>query len=426
MPPVAPARRAVRGLRARAVLRGAVRLLRLQHLHRDRARRRWVAGGVRRPRGRRGRGAPAARSGPDRPPVETVFFGGGTPTLLPAARPGARSSAAIDDRRSGSRRAPRSPPRPTPTASRRRAWPRCARAASPGSPSGCSRPCRTCCRCSSAPTTRPGSPQAVRLGAGGRLRAGEPRPDLRDAGGVPRRLGGLDRRRPGVRAGPRLGVLPDRGGRHPPRPPGAHRRDPGARRRRPRRQVRPGRRRLRGGRAGAGTRCPTGRATRPRAAGTTSSTGPARAGGASARARTRTWRGSAGGTSSTPARTPPGSPPASRPAQDGEVLDERDPRDGAGAPGGPPPRRPAARLAGRPRWSTTSSPAGSPTSTGTGSCSPAGVGCWGTRWCASWWGEGAGFPGRPGKPVAGRRCFARPPPGLPTSLADSLRPSTRC
>ncbi len=48
-----------------------------------------------------------------------------------------------------------------------------------------------------------------------------------------------------------------------------------------------------------------------RAAGTTSSTGPARAGGASVPARTRTSRGSGGGTSSTPARTPPGSPPGS-------------------------------------------------------------------------------------------------------------------
>src|SRR6266536_2593233 len=53
----------------------------------------------------------------------------------------------------------------------------------------------------------------------------------------------------------------------------------------------------------AGTRCPTGPATRRPGAGTTCSTGPAANGGASARARTATWAGSAGGTSSTRART---------------------------------------------------------------------------------------------------------------------------
>ena len=77
-----------------------------------------------------------------------------------------------------------------------------------------------------------------RLGAGGRLRAGEPRPDLRHAGGVGRGLADLGRGGPGLRAGPRLGVLADRRGRHPPRPSGAHRRDPGAGRRRPRGEVR--------------------------------------------------------------------------------------------------------------------------------------------------------------------------------------------
>ena len=59
-----------------------------------------------------------------------------------------------------------------------------------------------------------------RLGALGRLRPGQPGPDLRHAGGVAGRLGGLGRRRPGPRARPRLGVLADRRGGHGPGPPG--------------------------------------------------------------------------------------------------------------------------------------------------------------------------------------------------------------
>ena len=51
------------------------------------------------------------------------------------------------------------------------------------------------------------------------------------------------------------------------------------------------------------------RTTRRPSAGTTSSTGPAATGGASARAPTRTWPGRGGGTSSTPRRTPSGWPP---------------------------------------------------------------------------------------------------------------------
>ena len=73
---------AVRVLRARAVLRVALRLLRLQHV---RARGAGCRAGrrLRRRRARRDRprGAGARRSVPR---VDTVFFGGGTPTLLPA------------------------------------------------------------------------------------------------------------------------------------------------------------------------------------------------------------------------------------------------------------------------------------------------------------------------------------------------------
>ena len=159
------------------------------------------------------------------------------------------------------------------------------------------------------PHPRPG-PGARRggLGAVGRLRPGQPGPDLRHAGGVAGRLGDVARRGAGLRARPRLGVLADRRGRHRPGPSGPPRRAADARRGRPGRQVR---------------RSPTSGSRRPgsswyevsnwarddarRAAGTTSSTGPARTGGASARAPTRTWGACGGGTSGTPRRTPTGS-----------------------------------------------------------------------------------------------------------------------
>ena len=71
-----------------------------------------------------------------------------------------------------------------------------------------------------------------------------------------------------------------------------------------------------------GTRSPTGPATRPPAAGTTSSTGRAATGGASGRARTRTSAVCAGGTSGTPPPTPPGSRRGVSPAEGREVLDD--------------------------------------------------------------------------------------------------------
>ena len=76
----------VRVLRARAVLRDPLRLLRLQHLHRHRARRR-CAPRRRTPRPRSPRsGWPAGVLGDAATGrCATVFFGGGTPTLLPPA-----------------------------------------------------------------------------------------------------------------------------------------------------------------------------------------------------------------------------------------------------------------------------------------------------------------------------------------------------
>lgn len=79
--------------------------------------------------------------GDDPRPVRTVFVGGGTPTLLPAADL-VRMLAAIR-RSSGSRTTRRSPPRPTRSPSTRPTWPRCARAASTGSPSACRAPSST-------------------------------------------------------------------------------------------------------------------------------------------------------------------------------------------------------------------------------------------------------------------------------------------
>ena len=135
--------------------------------------------------------------------------------------------------------------------------------------------------------------------------AGQPRPDLRHAGGVAGRLGDVARGRAGLRARPRLGVLAHRRGRAPPWP---------------------------GGSRAASCRCPT-RTTSPTS--TSSPTSGSRrrglgwyevsnwarddasalpaqpplldrrpTGGASARARTPTWAACAGGTSSTPRRTP--------------------------------------------------------------------------------------------------------------------------
>ena len=128
--------------------------------------------GARRERGDlRRRGARASSTSPPgcwapAPPVDTVFVGGGTPTLLPAAD----LVAVLDGIRDRFGLAPdaevtteANPDSVTPEASR--CWPP---AGSPGCRSGCSRRCRTCCGPSSAPTTRPASrPPWRRAGAPG-------------------------------------------------------------------------------------------------------------------------------------------------------------------------------------------------------------------------------------------------------------------
>ena len=236
-----PARRwpswrpSARGLRARAVLPGALRLLRLQHLHRRRSS----------AAARRGRRTPRPRSReielrpavlPGAPPVETVFFGGGTPTLLPPRGPGRDPGG--DRRRFGLAAdaevtTEANPDSVTAGASaelRDGGFNRVSFGMQSAVPSGAGR---------ARPHARP-RPGAAggRLGARGGLRAGQPGPDLRHAGGVARRLADLGRRGAGLRAGPRLGVLADRGGRHRAGPAGALRRAADAGRGRPGRQVR--------------------------------------------------------------------------------------------------------------------------------------------------------------------------------------------
>ena len=152
----APTARAVRRLPARAVLHGALRVLRLQHLHGDRAGRRREPGRLRDDRAARDRARRPghARAGLPRRPVSTVFVGGGTPTVLPADGP-----------RAHARRRPATPGASPPDAEVTTeanpdsvtpgvAAPRWPTPGSRASRSACSPRCRTCWRRSSARTTR--------------------------------------------------------------------------------------------------------------------------------------------------------------------------------------------------------------------------------------------------------------------------------
>ena len=182
------ARRPVRNLRPRAVLCGAVRLLRLQHLHALRA------GRVRRVPGRlAGRGAPravtrsVASSGAR--PVDTVFVGGGTPSLLGAQRLG----EVLDAVRSTFGLAPGAEvtTESNPESTSPEFFAGLVEAGftrvSLGMQSAAPHVLR---RAGAAAHPGPGG-RGGAGGAGGRARARQPRPDLRHAGG--------DRRRPARR-----------------------------------------------------------------------------------------------------------------------------------------------------------------------------------------------------------------------------------
>ena len=258
-------------LRARAVLRDALRLLRLQHLHRRRARRRARRAATYADAAVAEIDSPAACSATADLPVETVFFGGGTPTLLPPADLGALLDAVRDALRAAPT-APRSPPRPTPTSVDARALAGAARRRlHPGLVRHAVARCRTCCRRWTARTPRAGAAAPCAWARAGRLRPRQPRPDLRHAGGVRRRLARLaggGRRLP---ARPRLGVRADRRGRHPARRAGARAaRSPAPDDDDAGRPLRAGRRRARRRRARTGTRCRNWARAGRRSAGTTS------------------------------------------------------------------------------------------------------------------------------------------------------------
>ena len=190
----------LRALRAHPVLRGALRLLRLQHLHRHRARRRGLARTpTPAPPSRKWSSPPASwRTRACRPArSSTVFFGGGTPTLLPAEDL-ARICTRVD-RRLGPAARRRGDHRGQPgfrharvpaAAGRRRVHPglvrhAVGRAARPEGP----RP-----HPHAQPRARGGA-----VGAGRRPR-GQPGPDLRHAGGVAGGLALLARDRAVLRA----------------------------------------------------------------------------------------------------------------------------------------------------------------------------------------------------------------------------------
>ena len=147
-------------------------------------------------------------------------------------------------------------------------------------------------------------------GASGRLRAREPRPHLRQPGRERRGLAGVARGGAARRARPRERLRADGRAGH-----AAARRRPARARPRPTRTRWPSGTRCRRTARGAGLQwyeVSSWAPTTTRAAITTSPTGRAATGGASARARTRTSAAGDGGTSGTRRRGRRGSPPGSR------------------------------------------------------------------------------------------------------------------
>ena len=251
---------AVRALRPRPVLHGALRLLRLQHLHRRGARGRSRGVASRRtPKPSIHEIRHARRVLGDRDvPIDTIFFGGGTPTLLKPADLGAVvASAAAEfglshDIEITTEANPDSVTAWDLEELRSAGFNRI----SFGMQSAVDHVLKVLDR-THDPLRVPAAVEWARTAGFDEVSA---RPDLRHAGGVGRRLGDLAGRGARLRARPRVGVLADRRGRHRPGPAGASRRAADARRGRPRRQVRPRRRAAHRCRDSSGTRSPTGRA----------------------------------------------------------------------------------------------------------------------------------------------------------------------
>ena len=173
----------LRRVRARAVLRQPLRLLRLQHVH---GRPSWAAGRAARRYAdtvlaELALAAPGARRRP--PPGSTRSSSAAArrpcspPTTWPGSSTASTGTWGLAPGRRGDHRGQPGVGRP---GSRCR---RCGAPASPGSRWACSRPRRTCWRSWTAGTRRAGPPPAATRGPRGRVRARQPGPDLRHAGG---------------------------------------------------------------------------------------------------------------------------------------------------------------------------------------------------------------------------------------------------
>ena len=256
------------------------------------------------------------------PPVSTIFFGGGTPTLLPAEHLGLIVRE-IDEQFGLAPTTSRSRPRRTLSRSRPSYLARLREAGftrvSIGMQSAVPHVLEVLDR-----QHRPGRPEAVVAEA---RAAGFEHVNLDLIYGTPRETdadwqASLDA---AVAAGADhiSAYALDRRGGHRAGPPGRAGRRPGARTTTcsPTATCRPTRPCRRP--ASTGTRCRTGPARRPPAAGTTSCTGATRTGGAPAPARTATSAGCAGGTSSTRCATPLPVEAGRSPAAARETLDEQ-------------------------------------------------------------------------------------------------------
>ena len=401
---------AVRVLRARAVLHGALRLLRLQHLHRraelgDVPGR--LAGDVRRRRDRRGpAGPPGARR--RRPAGATRSSSAAARRRCCRPRTWRRIVAAIDDEFGLAPGAEVTTESNPDSVDRRRPGRGCATAASPGCRSACSPRCPRAARCWTAPTTRCGCRGVV----GWAREAGFEQVSLDLIYGTPGeslgRLADLARGGAGLRARPRLGVRADRRGGHRAGPAGPPRRAADARRRRPGRQV-PARRRGASTAAGLGwyevsnwARDAAGRLPAQPAA-----TGPAATGGASGPARTRHVGGVRWWNVKHPTpyaeRIAGGRQPRARP----RGARRRDPTRRAGAARDPAARRAAASTSSTtpagprcPTWSSAGSSGAA--SRRPGRADHAGAGCSPTRWCATCSADAAGRSAGSGSPRSSR------------------------